>query len=376
MPDDRLHVVLGGAFPAPGGPQGTWGRALGTIVDSEHLRGAVRFTPYRKTLPEEGGSLRRLILDATRFLRALSPRPDLVHLHVVFRNSVYREVPMLEAARLLGIPTVCDVRTGGLQHHWGASHSALQNAMLTHVFKTAGALVCECAGDVAFIESKSGRRPDVVPSIMPAARFHGATPADLTLRGGDSLKLVFIGRFIREKGLLTMIEGLKILSERRVPVELHLDGWGDGGQVDRSIADAEAELTGSARLINHGRSSGDILEILARYHVFTMLTSWPSEGHPNALLEAMTVGLGLLLSPWRHLPRLAPEASRIEVPPDDSWAFADAVEDTLNHPERLLAAGRQARAFVRDNFLDSTICPRLLEIYRRAVGAGGRHHLR
>lgn len=370
MPRNPIHVVLGGAFPAPGGPQGTWGRALSSITDCVYLQDEVSFTPYRKTLPEEGGSLRRMTIDALRFLRTLSMRPDLVHLHVVFRSSTYREVPLLAAARLLGIPTICDVRTGGLQHHWENSHNRLQNALLTHAFRSATALVCECQGDVAFIESKCGRRPSLVPSTMPAVRFHAARPADLKRDRGSPLELIFIGRLAREKGLLTMIDGLKILAERRVPVELHLDGWGDDDAVNRAVADAARSLTGSAQVINHGRSSGDILEILARHHVFCMLTSWPSEGHPNALLEAMTAGLGLILSPWRHLPHLAPEESRIEVPHDAPVAFADAVQRYVDDPPLLAEAGRRARAFVETNFLDSISYTRLLEIYRQ-VSSGG-----
>ena len=99
-----------------------------------------------------------------------------------------------------------------------------------------------------------------------------------------------------------------------------------------------------------------------------MLTRWPGEGHSYSLLEAMTCGLGLILSEWPHMRPLVPMAHTKTVDPADVEGFAAAVGACIDHPEQLAQAGRVAREFVASRFLDSQARLQLLELYRELAG--------
>jgi len=367
---EPIHVVLGGAYPLPGTPPGTWGRVLESVLDSSVLQGEVRFTRYRKTLPAEGGSLRRFAIDAWRFWRSITPRPDVFHLHVVGRESIYREFPLQQVARLLGIKTICDLRTGGLQHHVTQVHGKLQNWMLDRMLRSADALLAECQGDCEFIRRRTGRAPGFQPNVMLRQVFETAAQASLPPRPGEPLRLIYTGRFIPEKGLHTMLDGLELLGRQGRAVELHLVGEGDDPGLNDRIRRVSESLPAPTRLIDHGWMDRGVMELLSRSHVFTMLTSWPGEGHSYSLLEAMTCGLALILSEWPHMRPLVPMAHTRTVEPGDAEGFAAAVGECIDHPEQLAEAGRAARDFVGSRFLDSQFRMQLLELYRKLAGGG------
>jgi len=365
-----IHVVLGGAYPLPGTPPGTWGRVLGSILDSSVLDGEVCFTRYHKTLPAEGGSLRRFAIDAWRFWRSVTPRPDVFHLHVVGRESIYREFPVHQVARQLGIKTICDLRTGGLQHHVANTHGKLQNWMLDRMLHSADALLAECRGDCEFIEGRTGRASGFHPNVMLQQVFEGAPRASLPPPPGAPLRLIYTGRFIPEKGLHTMLSGLELLGRQGRAVELHLVGEGDDVELNERIRRLSESPPPGTRLVDHGWMDQGVLELLSQSHVFTMLTSWPGEGHSYSLLEAMSCGLGLILSEWPHMRPLVPMTHTKTVDPGDVAGFAAAVGACIDNPEQLAESGRVAREFVASHFLDSQFRLQLLELYRELAGRG------
>jgi glycosyltransferase involved in cell wall biosynthesis len=341
---------------------------LGSILDSSVLDGEVRFTRYCKTLPAEGGSLRRFAVDVWRFLRSITPRPDVLHLHIVGRESIYREFSVFAIAQRLGIKTLCDVRTGGLQHHVAKAHSGLQNWMLERVLRGADALLAECRGDCEFIEARFGRSAGFHPNVMLREVFEGAPRASLPPTGGAPLRLIYTGRFIPEKGLHTMLSGLELLSRQGRAVELHLVGEGDDAELNDRIRRVSASPPPGTRLVDHGWTDQGVWELLSQSHVFAMLTRWPGEGHSYSLLEAMTCGLGLILSEWPHMDPLVPTGHVRLVDPADVEGFAAAVGACIDHPDQLAEAGRAGREFVAAHFLDAPHRLQLLELYRGTAG--------
>jgi glycosyltransferase involved in cell wall biosynthesis len=341
---------------------------LGSILDSSVLDEEVRFTRYRKTLPAEGGALRRFAIDAWRFWRSITPRPEVFHLHVVGRDSIYREFPLFEAAGRLGIKTICDVRTGGLQHHMANVHDRLQNWMLERMFRSADALLAECRGDCEFIQRRTGRTPLFHPNVMLREVFEGAPLASLPPPPGSPLRLIYTGRFIPEKGLHTMLSGLELLSRQDRAVELHLVGEGDDAELNERIRTVSQSPPSGTRVVDHGWMDRGVLELLSQSHVFAMLTSWPGEGHSFSLLEAMTCGLGIILSAWPHMGPLVPAAHTKVVDPGDVEGFAAAVGAWIDHPEQLAESGSSAREFVASHFIDSQFRLQLLELYRELAG--------
>jgi glycosyltransferase involved in cell wall biosynthesis len=351
--------------------QGTFGRIIQNLTTSPTFQGQVQFLPHRLSVPEDGGLARRWVQDLSGLGRRLAGRPDVFHLIMNRGRAILREYPAVQLARALGVGTVLDLRAGALRATLQQQHGTLAGSAREQLFRAADEIVVECRSDVALIKEQFGRDAVYLPNTMPEATFRRVVPAVLPPAPGEPLRLIYSGRYIREKGIPVVLQALDLLEQRGRAVEFHLTGAG----TDRSLLDLIARRVANpgakVRVVDHGWAVPDLLGLLRSAHVSVMLSSWPGEGHPNSLTESMTLGLASILADWAHRSTVIPAEGHLLVPADSPEAFAAAVEHYLDDPALLQRAGEANRRFVEQNFLDTQCHPRLLEAWRRA-GARGR----
>jgi glycosyltransferase involved in cell wall biosynthesis len=103
----------------------------------------------------------------------------------------------------------------------------------------------------------------------------------------ETLQLVFVGRLVREKGVLELVEAVAGLPN----VELSVIGdslASDRDSVSTQVSEMASQLNGRVKLLGM-LSSSEIREI-HRSHDCFVLPSW-REGVPRSLIEAMAQGL-------------------------------------------------------------------------------------
>lgn len=362
-----LKAVLAGPYPHSGGMAGTYGRILGNILQSRIMTPAVSFSRLALTLPADGSPAKRAVLDLVRFPRALRARPALVHLVMQYNKSIYREWALLRMARDRGIGTIMDIRAGRLQLCVRERHNRLQNHLLGDLFRRCDGVLLECPRDLAYVQEQFGRTAIHIPNVILEREFHRIRPASLPPEAGEPLRLIYSGRYIRKKGILTVLQALDLLSVRGCQVEFHLTGGGPDAELNQIIRRYSQSPPPGIKVVDHGWDVPDLYALLASAHVFVMLTSWPGEGHPLSLTEAMATGLGLILSDWTHRADLMPSDGGLIVGPDDADACAQAIETYARHPEILAQAGSSNRRYCQERFLDTVAYPRLLELYREVA---------
>jgi len=152
-------------------------------------------------------------------------------------------------------------------------------------------------------------------------------------------------RAVREELELPKSDFLTVTVARHVPEK--------GVQV---VADALAHVEGAAGLFVGGGPSppigGSVLRSLAVPHdhvppylraadVFVLATL--AEGCPNAVLEAMAIGLPLVLSDRPFMREIADESMAIFVDPTSVGSVGKAIETLLNDKDRRLAMGDRAQ---------------------------------
>ncbi|MBI5485923.1 MAG: glycosyltransferase family 4 protein [Deltaproteobacteria bacterium] len=359
-----MNVLLAGPYPRPGGMAGTYGRILDNIRRSEVLAGEVSFRPLELTLPADGGYLRRGLVDAWRSAKAIAGGADVLHIILQYENGVYREHPLLRAAQACGAATVADIRAGRLQWCVAEKHNRVQRWMLADLLRSSDAVLVECPRDTSFVREKYGREAVWVPNVVRRSELVRSTPARLPPGDDEPLRLIYSGRYLREKGILDALAALARLRPGSRRVEYHLTGAGTDALVLDAIRGAGERPPPGTAVLDHGWDVPDLQGLLASTHVFVMPTYLRSEGHPSSLVEAMAAGLALILSPWPHLADLVPEEGAIVVPPHDPDAIARAIESYASDSDRLRAAGRANRAFVEQHLTDAAVHPRLLGVYR------------
>ena len=144
----------------------------------------------------------------------------------------------------------------------------------------------------------------------------------------DALLIGFTARLSQQKGHETLLQMLRLLIDREIPIFLVLLGSGE----------LETQLKGMAESLSIDRNvrwmgyQRDVFPFLLSMDIYVSSSRW--EGLPFSMLEAMSVRLPVVatdVSGNREL--VKPAKNGILVPPDDPIAIADAVEYLWKRPE-------------------------------------------
>lgn len=197
----------------------------------------------------------------------------------------------------------------------------------------------------------------------PVAAVPAAAPPTAT--GRRRWQVLFLGLCSRDKGIFDVLHAV-VSANRRQPdpaFELTVAG---------AFADPEEEAAfrrrlddvpaGTARLV--GFADVTLKDQLFRAaDVFCLPSSYPHEGQPLALIEAMAYDLPIVASRWRGIPEMMPPTHAWLVPPGDQTALADA----------LLEARRAGapRGAVRAHFLTHFTLERHLDAMKAALADVG-----
>ncbi|WP_322999443.1 glycosyltransferase family 4 protein [Castellaniella sp.] len=290
---------------------------------ADRLRGPAWLRPVTKIL-----ALRRL---------ARELQPDRV---LSFLTNV--NVTALLAIRGLGLPVVVSERTD-------PAHSVNLESVLRWLrrltYPWAHRVVVQTQQSVPhLLQVAPGVRrvvaiPNPLPDGLPAARAAEPPPG--------RRRLVALGRFNPVKQFDRLIEVFAGLAESCPDWDLWI--WGDGAQ--RAACLQRVAALGLADRIHLPGFSQTPWDDLATGHGFVLNSR--VEGFPNALLEAMALGLPCVATDCPSGPAELTQGGQLAtlVPLDDEAALAQALERLMRAtPAEREAWGQQAAASVRGRY--------------------------
>lgn len=135
-------------------------------------------------------------------------------------------------------------------------------------------------------------------SVFPNFREDATKP---TFRVPDGiLKLVFMARVNRKKGLDEIAGLCKFLTENSPDKNITLDIYGPMHEPDREWF--ESELDGRFSFVQyHGAvQPQDINGVLQGYDLLLLPTRYYTEGFPGSVLDAYRAGIPVLVTAWKH----------------------------------------------------------------------------
>ncbi len=161
---------------------------------------------------------------------------------------------------------------------------------------------------------------------------------DFLARERDSFKVVFVGRIQEAKGIITLLDALKILDERTgTPVAAIIVGGTESETAGAAVAQAAATL----RVHNVGQTPDPRPFMLA-----ADVLCLPSrrEGFPNVVLEANSLGVPAIVTDATGcVDSVVHEETGLIFPVGDPEALADAIECLRDHPDTLRHMSHAAR---------------------------------
>jgi glycosyltransferase involved in cell wall biosynthesis len=329
--------------------------ALATLVDPKRHRVAcvVSLKPegeYARRLREQGHKVESLGLtrtprlgDAARLAKIIErERPDLVH------AVMYQAIQLCRLAKPK-VPFPFKLVSSPRVHYRTRPAWTL---LVDRALKGRDdLLIAECEASRKFLVGRLGYAPGKVKTILNGVDLAGWPSSkverqkrrlELRLGAGDLL-VGAVGRLDEQKGVSVLLGAMTRLKN----TALRCAVLGDGPQ--RKALEAmirRHELEKHAWLLGE---RGEIASWLSAFDLFCLPSRW--EGLPNALLEAMALGLPVVASAVDGVPEVVTDGvTGLLVPPERPDLLAKALRRLADDPALRASLGAAAHALIAEKF--------------------------
>ena len=178
----------------------------------------------------------------------------------------------------------------------------------------------------------------------------------------DKIRILFLGRVVREKGLYELLEGFSVAYKRNRNIELVIAGNGTEFGNIRSLVRKNG-LEHAVKFL--GQVSGaEKYNALVSSHLF-LLPSY-TEGMPNSVLEAMASGCIVFGTPVGALVEFIENDLIKPLKARDSRSIAVALSDATIF-QRNLEHCIATSDYARKAFSQDSVCASLLDVYAKTL---------
>ena len=214
-------------------------------------------------------------------------------------------------------------------------------------------LISECESSREFLINNLGYDPKKIRTIRNGVDLPGERQKQRV--NPNDLLIAAVGRLDKQKGFATLIEAMSRLKTSNLRCVI----LGDGPE--RARLEALVRKLELGDRVQLPGERGDIASRLAACDIYCLPSLW--EGLPNALLEAMALGLPVVASNVDGVPEAVEDGKTgLLVAPSDPVALAKALEKLAVDPALRASLGATARASVGKRFT----VRRMIDSYQEA----------
>ncbi len=255
-------------------------------------------------------------------------RPPIVHLHTTFPNMWGRIL-----GRLCSVPVIVgsirskrNVHKQKERYTWRLTHTHICNAASLY--------------EDLLQEGLQAERLYTIPNGVDVEFF---TPPEQGLCKAPHI--VNVGRLAKEKDQATLLRAFAWLVQRIPEAHLHMVG---DGYLREALEAQAAELGIQEQVTFHGGST-QVKDFLAKARVFVL--SSIDEGTPNAILEAMAMGLPIVSTAVDGVPAMVEERKNALLAPlRDAETLGQHLLTVLSTEGLAESMGAAAREHVVENY--------------------------
>ncbi len=304
----------------------------------------------------EGSKFRKLVKAITAFsIFSLKVSGyQIVHVNMASDSSYYRKSLFIKTAKFFGKKIVIHQHGGDFE---GFYYSELDDEGRKNVDRVLS------MGDSFLVLAPAWKKffgnivaADKIVVLPDAIRIPKAEKKEY-----GQLKLLFLGRLCREKGIGELLEILLELKKSYPNIHLFLGGIWE----DRSLKEEAEKLEESVTWL--GWVSGEEKKkYLCECDIFVLPSYF--EGQSVAILEAMAYGCAIVASETGGIPQMiSHEQTGILIKPKNTGALKQGLEKVLADAELCRRLGTNARRKVQNEFSIEDNMEKLLQIYRKVL---------
>ncbi len=305
------------------------------------------------------------IYDQMRFAQRLSKgHPQLVHINPSLNfNCLIREGLFAWQAKKKGVPFVVFWRG------WSKEFEKTVEKRLLRFFKNtlgqANASIVLSSEFKDVLESWGISAPIYTESTCVADELLYDFEAEQKwnkFNNEETIRVLFLARLEREKGIFETIDVINMLVEKGFPVTLTVAG-------DGSIRNECEEYTRSLgvdsdRIVFLGDVRGDKKSKILREHHIYCFPTYYGEGMPNSVLEAMAFGMPVITRPVGGLVDMFQDQKMgYLVKGKRPEEIANCLAKLILDRKKMAEIGLYNADYSKKHFMASVVSKRLLEIY-------------
>jgi glycosyltransferase involved in cell wall biosynthesis len=297
-----------------------------------------------------------LVLGAT----ILSRNVALVHVNTSLNVRAFlRDAVYMVVARLCGARVLCQVHGGALPQDFFAGHSWL-SALLRRTLSLPDVVAVLAREELdAYRRFVPEQLVVLVPNGVDCTAMAGVRRQQST-SARTPLRLLYMGRVVKEKGLIELLQALRLADADGCRLRLIIAGDGPDGSALRQYA-ADLGIAGLVSFVPSVAGAGKA-KLLARSDVLVLVSH--AEGMPYALLEGMAAGAAVLATPVGAIPDVVVEGEHgLLVPPRDPRAIHRALTKLSADRALLARMGVACRKRIAGAFSIEQLAVRLGGIY-------------
>jgi glycosyltransferase involved in cell wall biosynthesis len=190
------------------------------------------------------------------------------------------------------------------------------------------------------------------PNIVTIPNWTSIPPATSRKPQAASYKtrFAFVGDVVRAKGVVELVKAFsQVLDSLDVPerwLELNIYGpkKDDALTSVSHLLDKHSDSIFVRGPVTHEQLLGE----LRGHDVLVLPTSWPSEGHPGVIIEALALGLPVIATRFRAIPEIVRDRENgLLCEPGDCASLAKCIREMALDPELRLKLGAEARRSAR-----------------------------
>lgn len=366
----KNKILIVGAFPPPER------EVFGGIVTSCHSLLDSSFAHHFELIlvdstqisnPPPGVALRGL-LALRRFLifmqKLIFEKPQAVILFTAVGASILEKGVMAWISRVLRIPVFLFPR--GAELITTVANSNLHRLWVSASLKGATHFLCQGPAwqrfATDFLAFRLDRAP-IIPNWTATNRLLAIGKQRASTSATHIPQLLFLGWLEREKGIFELLEACQALLPLH-PFRLVIAGRGHAEPDARALVET-SNLAGVVEFA--GWVQGRSLDALFSASDILILPSW-AEGLPNAMIEAMTAKLAVVVSAVGNVPDLVANGREaLLVPPKDVQALGKAMERLLLDKVFREELAERGHTFARDNFAVEPVVAKFVAVIEEAI---------
>lgn len=281
--------------------------------------------------------------------------------------GVLKIAPFVFGARAFGKPVVFHLHGGALGQVYRGLSRFPRIIFRAVVSSYSLAIVLAPSLRSAFTGLLPGTAVTVVPNFADRAWFQIEREYPSQFGENRPLRVLYLSNLIPSKGIISLLDAVLSLVAEGAPVELHVAGHAEV----EIAARMKREVDTCSSIYWYGTVSGPQKgNLLESCDILALPTSYPMEGQPICILEAMAAGMSVLTTRHAAIPEIFDGETAFFVSDASVASIRNGLKDAINDPAKVRFFGEQNRKKAMRDYCEESFVNSLLKRLSQVCGEG------